>query len=99
MGLKSPGPAGVFVLATGRIRATRHCSGMVDVLSEWLIHPEQAGARRRRNHGALRSRPSAVGLRLSRMEKMSASWQGVKFGDAVSLSIGGRYPESVEAAA
>src|SRR6218665_305156 len=29
IGLKSPGPVGVFVLATGRMRATRHCSGMV----------------------------------------------------------------------
>src|SRR6218665_834251 len=77
MGLKSSGPVGVFVLATEWISAALHCSGMVDVLSEWLnrlaIHHEQTGARRRRNHAGIRSRRSAVGLRLSRVEKTLAS--------------------------
>src|SRR6218665_2079205 len=74
MGLKSPGPTGVFVLATGRMRATRHCSGIVEELSDWLkrraIQPEHFGARRRRNQAGKRSRPSAVGFKPSRIKKV-----------------------------
>src|SRR6218665_1933452 len=103
MGLKSPGPTGVFVLATGRMRATRHCSGMVEELSDWLkrraIQPEHIGASRRRNQAGKRSRPSAVGFRPSRMKKISGSVKVQTFGEAVALSIGGRYSVYVEAAA
>src|SRR6218665_2055984 len=102
IGLKSPGPVGVFVLATGRMRATRHCSGMVEELSDRLkrraIHPEHTGARRRRNQAGMWSRPSAVGFSLSRMKKMY-SLQRVVFGDAVALRTGSKYSVSVDAAA
>src|SRR6218665_3319895 len=78
IGLKSPGPVGVFVLATGRMPVTRHCSWMVEELSDRLkrraIHPEQTGTRRRRNQAGMWSRPSAVGFSLSRMKK-SCVWR------------------------
>src|SRR6218665_3345367 len=110
IGLKSPGPVGVFVLATGWMRATRHCSGMVEELSGRLkrraIHPEQTGARRRRNQAGMWSRPSAVGFSLSRMQsavgfslsrmqKMLYSLQRVVF----ALRTGSKYSVSVDAAA
>src|SRR6218665_1904942 len=101
LGMKSPGSVGVFVLATGRMRATCHYSGMVEKLSDRLkrraIHPEQTGARRRRNQAGMWSRPSAVGFSLSRMKKMLYSLQRVVFGDAVALSS--KYSVSVDAAA
>src|SRR6218665_3619721 len=37
IGLKSPGPFAGFVFATGRIRATRHCSRIVDEFKDQLI--------------------------------------------------------------
>src|SRR6218665_713886 len=53
MGLKSPGPISDLVLATGRMRATRHCSGIVEELNDRFkrraIQPEHIGARRHRN--------------------------------------------------
>src|SRR6218665_3008483 len=61
IGRKSPGPFGGFILATGRIRATRHCSGIVDEFRDELnsraIHLGQAGASRWRNQAGMLSRP------------------------------------------
>src|SRR6218665_1808612 len=68
IGLWSLGPFGGLFFATGRIRATRHCSGIVeefnDELNSLAIHPEMTGASSRRNQAGMLSIPSAVGLRL-----------------------------------
>src|SRR6218665_1912387 len=102
MGLKSPDLTGVLALGTGRMRATRHCSRIVEELSGRLkrraIQPEHIGARRRRNQAGMRSKPSAVGFRPSRIKKISGSSKVYTFGEAVVLSIGGRYSVSVDAA-
>src|SRR6218665_273049 len=103
IGQKSPGPFAGLVFATGRIRATRHCSGIVDEFKDKLnnraTHFAQTGANRRRNHAGTLSRPSAVGLSRSRMKKVLASLKNSEFGDAVDFRIGCWYVLSVDAAA
>src|SRR6218665_225812 len=48
MGLESPSPIGVLILSTERMRATRHCSGIVvelnDRLKRQAIQPEHIGS-------------------------------------------------------
>src|SRR6218665_2904472 len=107
IGLWSLGPFGGLFIATGRIRATRHCSGIVeefnDELNSLAIPPEMTGASSRRNEcgnqAGMLSSPSAVGVRRSRMYKMSTSQQTWAFGIALVFRIGRRYALSVEAAA
>src|SRR6218665_2241171 len=76
IGWKSLGPFAGLIFATGRIRTTRHCSGIVDKFKDKLnnraIHLAQTGANRRRNHAGTLSRLSAVGLSRSRMKKALA---------------------------
>src|SRR6218665_2761825 len=77
MGLKSPGLTSVLALATERMRATRHCSRIVEELSDRLkrrvIQPEHIGARRRRNQAGKRSKPSNVGFGPFRIKRISGS--------------------------
>lgn len=95
VGLKFPGWFGGLVLATGRIRATLHCYGIVeefkDRLNNRAIHLEHTGHNRRRYHAEMLSRPSAVGPNWSRMDKMVASVQNSTLGAAVLFLIGCRY--------
>src|SRR6218665_257955 len=102
IGRKSHCPFAGLVFATGRIRATRHCSGIVDEFKDKLnnraINLAQTGANRRRNHAWTLSRPSAVGLSRSRMKNVLPSFKNSVFGDAVNLRIGCWYALSVDAA-
>ena len=70
MGRKSVTSLGDVVLGIGRMLASFHCSGTVDMISDRLnreaIGRQKTGAATRRNHAGRPSRPIAVGCRLSR---------------------------------